>query len=180
VKVNRLYRRQWEGSKEEILREICQLVGYKGKFVWLVETDSLVPRGPGNAKHSRIKYVQIKLEPRPSVEGIVKGEDGKITIDQSVIVVALPILDGRRRSAYMFMHPEVSKRYDWCKTTSMCVMPEELAVLMKETAGLSLQTTEVATVLCFTRGLITLTRELTEEGRALVSWYLSIRKLSRS
>jgi len=179
VRVNRLYRRQWEDSKEEILRDICQVVGYRGRYVWLVETSVVDARGPSTTKLSRIIYRMIELEPRPTEVGLPKEGEGKIHLNQSAIVLALPILDRRRRTALMFMHPARSHIYQWCEASSRSISPEEYAVLRGEIKSLSPQTAEVAATICYHRGLTTAAGRLTGDGLGILEWYNQQRQQKR-
>jgi hypothetical protein len=175
LKVERLYRRQ-----ENILRDICQEVGYRGRYVWLVIGKQVEVWGPAQGGVSHIRYRAVRVEPKLTVVSLQRRRTGKIHIGEKTVVTAIPLLEGRRRTMFVFMHPALAERFKWSKAPSLCAMPEEMAVLNGREKEYHPATAAVARVCCILRELVTPSGKITEDGLRILRWFDSNRQLNES
>lgn len=170
MNVERIYRRQWLDSPTAFIRDLCQEVGYNGRYLWLVPTKTVLLMGPWSGRNSHIRYRMAMLYPTPSMITMHYRRGRRVSIRNRVII-AVPTLHGRKRSALLFMNPYRVLNYKWCKATSRVALPEEVEVLRKQPRNHDKATTEVARALCIHRQLMTHDGNLTPDGLELLKWY---------
>jgi hypothetical protein len=171
VKVERIYRRQWADSPTAFVRDVCAEVGYHGRYLWLVETGVVHVIGPSSGRNSHIRYRLVDLD-GPRVVPLKGRGLGKIhfTKGSNTVVVAVPVLHGRKRTGFLFVRPTM--KYNWSKAaTNHYLMPEEVVVLKRKTDVSDHATYEVARACCLHRGLIHPYGDLTPDGLELLRWH---------
>ena len=171
MKVKRIFRRQWLDTPAAFVREVCQAVGYNGRYLWLVPTKTVYLIGPWSGRNSHIRYRLVRLHPTIQVVPMTNRGHGSIRLENRIII-AVPVLHGRKRSALLFMSPNRINSFEWCKAFNLVALPEEVAVLRnQQNKSHDRATFEVAKALCIHRGLIDPKGDLTDDGRELVTWY---------
>ena len=143
---------------------VCRELDYFGRYVWLVRHYRVQMRGitrdPKNCIRWRVVNLNtFNLEPIPERE----GRWFKIT--KEMAVAALPILRGRRRKLFLYMHPDTTNKKWWSGAPTPKFMPEEKAVLTNQPEAYDPNTIKVARFVCEMRNLVTKSGNLTYEGR---------------
>lgn len=161
INVGSAYRRQ------EFLRDICRKLDYQGRFVWLVSATDVPVLGSKQLGISRLRFRLLNITEEPySFHRFTPSDNRKIKLDQNTALTVLPMLRGRRRDLFIFLHPTRMRK--WSLANSDKLSPEEVAVLQKKDT-FDLGTTSVAHAICVYRGLVDPRGRLTEQGARLLA-----------
>jgi hypothetical protein len=152
--------------RQEFLRDICQLVGYNGRNLWVVRTEDVTTLGAKWKGASRISYVLLGLNPLKALS-LEKEDNVTVILDANIAVAALPKLRGRRGTMMLFIHPVVYDSYKWSSRKTPTLKLEELQAL-RGNKTTDPATEHVGKVLCYHRGLMTAQFERTDLGTSLL------------
>jgi len=152
--------------RQEFLRDVCQLVGYSRRNLWVVRSEDVALIGARWSGPSRISYFLVGLEPLELLP--FTEEEGKlVALDSNTAMIALPRIRGRRLTMILFVHPEVYDKYQWSSRKAPQLRLEELNAL-RGIKGINPATEHMGQVLCIHRGLMDRKFERTERGTALL------------
>jgi hypothetical protein len=152
--------------RQELLRDICQLVGYNGRNLWVVRTEDVTMLGAKWKGASRISYVLLGLNPLTALS-LEKEDNTTVILDANIAVAALPKLRGRRGTMLLFLHPVVYDSYKWSSRKTPTLKLEELQALRgSKTTDPAVE--HIGKILCYHRGLMTAKFERTDRGTALL------------
>lgn len=165
--VLRVYRRQ------PLIQDICRRVGYQGRYVWLVSAPSMRILASRHLGVSRIRYRVLRLDRLLEHDIVGPRRNRTVHIPVEKVVVALPILRGRRRTLFIFMRPEIVEQQRFSEASRQTLMPEEIAVLVNNGKAYDAPTMDVARAICIHRELYTNQNRLTASGAALLGWHES-------
>src|SRR4029077_1280108 len=169
--VYRVYRRQ------PLVREVCERIGYQGRYVWLIGQSSVEILATEHLGPSRIRFKALAINGPTRIIPITKRKRGVVAITFGKILVALPTIRNRRRTLLMFVHPMMAQDTGGTKATSTILSPEEVAILLSlDWFKYGAATSAVARAVCFYRGLIrTPTGPISSYGRKILLAYLTAR-----
>jgi hypothetical protein len=163
MNVSFVYRRQ------DLIREICRKINYQGRFVWLVVGPKVLIMSSKQTGSSRLRFRMLDVHQRPfDFKHTVAREGRVIELDPKTILVAQPVLRGRRRELLAFLHHHLAEEYRWDYANGNRLSPEEIAVLTHQDDTFDLNTMSVARAVCFYRGLTDLKGRITWKGKKLL------------
>lgn len=156
-----IYRRQ------TLIREVCRLAQYQGRYAWLVVTHEVTIRASHHTGASRLRFRMIDVDAFAFTRFSAR-EGAKVRLDAKKVLVAQPVLRGRRRDLLAFMSPQLSDPIQWSIGNGARLSPEEAAVLTQHNDKFDPTTTAVARAVCIYRGLLEPNGKLTWDGEQLL------------
>lgn len=152
--------------RQEFLRDICYLVGYNRRNLWVVRTEAVHMLGAQWTGSSRIDYSTIRISPL-KVVSTGKDEHATVALDENIVVAAQPWIRGRRGTMLLFVHPQVYDKYKWSSRKAPPLRLEELNAL-RGTKAVDSAMGHIGAVVCIHRELLTPLYKRTDRGTALL------------
>ena len=169
--VFRVYRRQ------AFVRDVCRLVGYGGRYVWVIGYSEVPILGARFHGETRIRYRVLSLTPL-KIQTVAKEESKKIKLSRNLAMVALPVVRRRKRALLLFLHPDEFSQHVWVKAGNGSLAPEEQDLLLGRIQKHTRATQAVARAVCRYRNLVDRYDAPTKHGLRIISEYFGKRDLT--
>lgn len=160
--------------RQALIREICQHIGYQGRYVWLVPSLRVVLQATNLRGSSRIRFRLLDITEEPKFTKLAQAEGRRIDVTWNRALVALPVIHNRRRILLLFLNEALFLKkasVGWSNSYPGRLTPEEAAVLEHKLDHYSRQTAAVAKAICEYRGLINRAGELSSDGSQYLTMY---------
>jgi hypothetical protein len=162
--------RQGHSREREILMAISEELFYQGRYIWLRSCREVRLVYATATGENRIRYRLVSTKTLKCLP-LKQKESQRIELTHDTAIAALPVVKGRRRTMFLFMHPSFITDFDWDCTPGNKLSPEEVMFLIGQTQTPGVE--RIIGAICRFRNLIDEGGGLTREGRRILVEYIN-------
>jgi hypothetical protein len=162
--------RHGHSREREMLMAISEELFYQGRYVWLRSCRAINLVHASTAGENRIRYRLVSTKNFKCLP-LKQKEDSRIDLTYNTAIAALPVVKGRRRTMFLFLHPGFMTDFDWDCAPGNKLSPEEIMFLIGNTLTPGVE--RIIRTICMFRNLIDEHGAITRDGKRILVEYLN-------
>jgi hypothetical protein len=140
--------------RQDLLRQICDHLGYQGRHVWLIAEDRVAMLATGLRGPSRLRFRLLDITEEPVFKRLNQREGRVLAVKPNLCLAALPFVGDRRWNLLVFLHPDRLGDRMWSQSFEARLKPQEADILERKLEHYDDKTIKVVRAVCEYRGLL--------------------------